>query len=284
MTPELREVSISDAQQNIVNANDFYLFYSTFLGGFTRDRLMMSVPIDDHIVHRGDGVFDNALCVSRNYYLLDQHIERFFFSSKSMGIDSPISIPELKRLLIKLGIISGNTEFIARFFMSRGHGSMSVYPHEVISPNLYVLLGKWQPPPERYFKIGMTAITSPTALRSQISPQVKSVDYLSNALMELAAKNSGSDTAIAVDTSGNITEGSNKNVVIVGKDGIMRVPPYEDLARNDAHQSPGVRRQAQEEETYRQCKLGKYSCDSGLQCERDVLPQHFIIRRAGRKL
>ena len=76
---------------------------------------------------------------------------------------------------------------------------------------------------DRYYKSDRFEITD--------SPQVKSVDYLSNALMELAAKNSGSDTAIAVDTSGNITEGSNKNVVIVGKDGIMRVPPYEKILR-----------------------------------------------------
>ncbi|MFZ1081241.1 MAG: aminotransferase class IV [Candidatus Kryptoniota bacterium] len=231
MKSELREINIIDVQKSIGKANDFYLYYSTFLGGYTRDRLMMSVPIDDHIVHRGDGVFDNALCVDGNYYLLGQHIERFFFSSKSIGINPPISQADFKSLLIKLGIISDKKDFIARFFLSRGHGSMSVYPHDVISPNLYVLLGKWQPPPQRYFKTGMTAITSPTGMRSPISPQVKSVDYLSNALMELAAKNSGADTAIAVDATGSITEGSNKNVVIVGKDGIIRVPPYEKILR-----------------------------------------------------
>ncbi len=231
MKPELREINIADVQHSIGKVNDFYLYYSTFLGGYTRDKLMMSVPIDDHIVHRGDGVFDNALCVDGHYYLLDQHIERFFFSSKSIGINPPLSQADFKHLLIRLGIISGKKDFIARFFLSRGHGSMSVYPHDVISPNLYILLGKWQPPPPRYFKVGMTAITSPIAMRSPISPQVKSVDYLSNALMELAARNSGSDTAIAVDAAGNITEGSNKNVVIVSKDGIMRVPPYEKILR-----------------------------------------------------
>ena len=231
MKLEFREVKIPEAQKRLLQESDFYLFYSTYLGGFTRDRLLMSVPIDDHIVHRGDGVFDNALCIEGKYYLLDQHIDRFFFSSNSIGILPPFLQADLKQLLIKLGIASGKKNFIARFFLSRGHGSMSVYPHEAIAPNLYVLIGKFSPPPERYFKTGMVAVTSPIGMHPPVSPQVKSVDYLSNALMEFAARNSGADAAIAVDTSGNITEGSNKNVVIIGKDGVLRVPPHEKILR-----------------------------------------------------
>lgn len=161
----------------------------------------------------------------RKLLLIEQHIDRFFFSAKSIGILPPLSQKELKELSIELGILSGKKDFIARFFLSRGHGSMSVYPHEAISPNLYILLDKWSSPPERYYKTGMVVVTSPTGMRSPISPQVKSVDYLSNALMELAAKNNGADSAIAVDGSGNITEGSNKNVVVIGKDRVLRVPP-----------------------------------------------------------
>jgi branched-subunit amino acid aminotransferase/4-amino-4-deoxychorismate lyase len=227
----LREIKYSDPRREIPGSENFFVYYSTYLGGYTRDKFLMSVPIDDHIVHRGDGVFDNALCIDGNYYLLDQHIERFFFSAKSTGILPPFSREELKDLSISLGLLSGKKNFIARFFLSRGHGSMSVYPHEAISPNLYVLLDKWSAPPDRYYKTGMVVVTSPTGMRSPISPQVKSVDYLSNALMELAAKNSGADSAIAVDSSGNITEGSNKNVVVIGRDGVLRVPPQEKILR-----------------------------------------------------
>lgn len=231
MNLPLHEIKYSDTRKGIPGSENFYIYYSTFLGGYTHDRFLMSVPIDDHIVHRGDGVFDNALCIEGNYYLLDQHIERLFFSAKSIGIQPPFSQEELKDLLIELGLLCGKTNFIARFFLSRGHGSMSVYPHEAISPNLYVLLDKWSAPPERYYKSGMVAVTSPTGMRSPISPQVKSVDYLSNALMELSARNSGADSAIAVDGFGNITEGSNKNVVVIGRDGVLRVPPQEKILR-----------------------------------------------------
>ena len=231
MSLDFREVKLSEAQEKFQAGDDFFLYYSSFLGGYTRDRILMSVPIDDHIVHRGDGVFDNALCINGNYYLLDQHIERFFFSANAIGIKPPFSTDDLKRLLIRLGIAAEKKDFIARFFVSRGHGSMSVYPHEAITPNLYVLIGRFSPAPERYFKTGLIAATSPTQMRPPISPQVKSVDYLSNALMELSAKGSGADAAIGIDNSGNITEGSNKNVAVVGRDGILRVPPPEKILR-----------------------------------------------------
>ncbi len=231
MKLDFREVMPDEVQAELKTEDDFFVYYSTYLGGYTRNRLLMSVPIDDHLVHRGDGVFDNCLCVNGMYYLLDRHIERFYFSANAIGITPPFSRDELKKLLVRLGLESGRKNFIARFFISRGHGSMSVYPHEAVSPNLYVLIGKFSPAPERYFKDGMVAATSPTQMKPPISPQVKSVNYLSNALMELAAKRSEADSAIAVDAYGNITEGSNKNVAVVGRDGVLRVPPPEKILR-----------------------------------------------------
>jgi branched-subunit amino acid aminotransferase/4-amino-4-deoxychorismate lyase len=46
-------------------------------------------------------------------------------------------------------------------------------------------------------------------------------------MMEFFAHNVGADTAIAIDSEGNITEGSNKNVAVVTKDGVFKYPPLE---------------------------------------------------------
>lgn len=35
--------------------------YSSVFGGITLDPAMMVIPIDDHMVHRGHGVFDTAM-------------------------------------------------------------------------------------------------------------------------------------------------------------------------------------------------------------------------------
>ena len=231
MNLEIREIGLPEAQEKAAREKEFHLFYSSYLGGFTRDRLLMNVPIDDHIFHRGDGVFDDALCIGGNYYLLNEHIDRFFFSAKAIRITIPFSKIEFKRVLTRLGILSGQKDFLARFFLSRGHGSMSVFPHEVNSPNLYVLIDRIPPLPDRYYKVGMIAVTSPTPMHPPVSPQVKTVDYLSNALMELSARSSGADAAIGVDSNGNITEGSNKNVAIIDKDGVFRFPSLDKILR-----------------------------------------------------
>jgi len=38
--------------------------YSSIFGGITIDPTLMVIPIDDHMVHRGHGVFDTALIIN----------------------------------------------------------------------------------------------------------------------------------------------------------------------------------------------------------------------------
>ena len=38
----------------------FLAMYSSVFGGITTDPAAMVIPIDDHMVHRGHGVFDTA--------------------------------------------------------------------------------------------------------------------------------------------------------------------------------------------------------------------------------
>lgn len=38
----------------------YLAMYSSIFGGITTDPAAMVIPIDDHIVHRGHGVFDTA--------------------------------------------------------------------------------------------------------------------------------------------------------------------------------------------------------------------------------
>lgn len=39
----------------------FRAMYSSAFGGITTDPAAMVIPIDDHMVHRGHGVFDTAI-------------------------------------------------------------------------------------------------------------------------------------------------------------------------------------------------------------------------------
>lgn len=47
--------------QNTTHHKGYRAMYSSILGGITTDAALMLLPIDDHMVHRGHGVFDTAV-------------------------------------------------------------------------------------------------------------------------------------------------------------------------------------------------------------------------------
>jgi 4-amino-4-deoxychorismate lyase len=56
-------------------------FYSSQLGGIVTDPALMVIPFDDHMVHRGHGIFDTAGIVNGKIYDLDAHLDRFLKSA-----------------------------------------------------------------------------------------------------------------------------------------------------------------------------------------------------------
>lgn len=50
-------------RENQENQQEYLAMYSSVFGGITTDPAAMVIPIDDHMVHRGHGVFDTAAIV-----------------------------------------------------------------------------------------------------------------------------------------------------------------------------------------------------------------------------
>ena len=57
-------------------------FYSSQLRGIVTDPALMVIPFDDHMVHRGHGIFDTAGIVNGRIYDLDAHLDRFLKSAE----------------------------------------------------------------------------------------------------------------------------------------------------------------------------------------------------------
>ena len=60
----------------------FDAFYSSQLGGIVTDPALMVLPFDDHMVHRGHGIFDTAAIVGGRIYDLEAHLDRFLGSAE----------------------------------------------------------------------------------------------------------------------------------------------------------------------------------------------------------
>src|SRR5262247_4544812 len=67
----------------------YWAFYSSQLGGIVTDPALMVLPFDDHIVHRGHGVFDTAAVVHGKIYDLEAHLDRFIRSAELAKLRLP---------------------------------------------------------------------------------------------------------------------------------------------------------------------------------------------------
>lgn len=52
--------SLKIYQQNQNSKQQYLAMYSSIFGGITTDKGAMVIPMDDHMVHRGHGVFDTT--------------------------------------------------------------------------------------------------------------------------------------------------------------------------------------------------------------------------------
>src|SRR4026207_372523 len=60
----------------------FSAFYSSQLGGVVTDPALMVLPFDDHMVHRGPGIFHPAGLAGGRIYDLEAHLDRFLRSAE----------------------------------------------------------------------------------------------------------------------------------------------------------------------------------------------------------
>src|SRR5262245_49481755 len=76
----------------------YWAFYSSQLGGIVTDPALMVIPFDDHMVHRGHGIFDTAAIVDGKIYDLEAHLDRFIRSAGLSKLTLPCSRSEERRV------------------------------------------------------------------------------------------------------------------------------------------------------------------------------------------
>src|SRR6187551_2521163 len=85
----------------------FDAFYSSQLGGIVTDPALMLIPFDDHMVHRGHGIFDTAGLVNGRIYDLEAHLDRFLGSAERSRLTLAGSREEIRDIIIGTTAASG---------------------------------------------------------------------------------------------------------------------------------------------------------------------------------
>ena len=205
--------------------------YSSWLGGIITDPALWMLPFDDHMVHRGDGVFEVFKCTGWNIYALARHLERMKESMAASFLKSPVDNERLVEIVRDTVLAGNNGDCLVRLFVSRGPGSFSANPYETVGSQLYVIVTSHQPPdPEKYEK-GVTLATTSVPVKNDYFATMKNCNYLPNVLMKKEAVDRGADYPVSLDERGFLAEGATENVGIVSNKGEFLIPRFSHILR-----------------------------------------------------
>ncbi len=225
------QVQAKLAEKNYPAQQTYLAMYSTWWDGIVTEPGMMVVPIDDHLVHRGDGVFEAIKVLNGRAFLFDEHLRRLESSAKQIGMSLPMTVDKIKFIISQAVTAAGVKDALLRLYISRGPGGFTTNPYDSVGAQMYLVVTTLKLlPPEKYqqgVSIGKSAVPpkDPTLAR------IKTCNYLPNVLMKKESVDRGIDFTINVDEQGHFLEGSTENIVMLDKDGFLIRPPLHQILK-----------------------------------------------------
>lgn len=191
---------------------------------FDRDTAVVSVF--DHGLLYGDGVFEGIRAYRGRIFRLDEHLDRIYASAKAIWLDVPLKPDAMKAMVEAALVKSGLKESYIRLVITRGVGDLGMDPRKCTTPSVICIvdtIALWDP--DRYEK-GLTCITAATPIshKENLSPRVKSLNYLSHILAKIEGVAAGVDEVVMLDNAGFVAEASGMNLFAYRR-GVLRTPP-----------------------------------------------------------
>ncbi|KAI0492163.1 hypothetical protein KFK09_026429 [Dendrobium nobile] len=220
-TSEVIEKMRGKLPNKSVEEHPYRAMYSSLIGGIILDPTLMVIPIDDHMVHRGHGVFDTALLMNGCLYDMDSHLDRFLKSASAAKISPPYPRETIKEILLFLAVASKLKTGSIRYWLSSGPGDFLVSPPRNSTPTFYsVAIAK------EFSRIleGVKVITTTIPTKPPKFATIKTVNYLPNVLSKMEAEEKGAYSSIWVDDQGYVAEGPNCNIAFVSKERELLLP------------------------------------------------------------
>jgi len=206
---------------------EYLAMYSSQWRGITKDPDLMMLPIDDHLVHRGDGVFEVIRCIRGKLYLMEEHLRRLDRSAGAISLDLPRGHEHIRDVIKEVVKTGGERECLIRVVLSRGPGSFSTNPYECPSSQIYINGIRFRGLSDQYYREGISLVTSHIPVKNSFFANIKSCNYLPNVLMKMEAIQAGCQYSVSLDEHGFLAEGSTENVGILTPEGVLKFPGFE---------------------------------------------------------
>ncbi len=223
-------LSTSDYLQQLLQvprpgAQKVLAFYEHRVGGICKDARLMLAPLDDHLCHRGDGVFESISYRKGRLFQLDAHLERMQNSADGLKMQPPCSWQEVEDIIMQVAKAGERPDGAIRILMGRGPGGFGISPAECPSTSLYIIAIESNVPPLSWYEKGLTACRSGIPAKQPYLAKIKNANYLPNVLMAEEALSRGVDVAFSFNGQGHLAEAAVANVALVNKEGQL-VCPY----------------------------------------------------------
>lgn len=202
----------------------YFAMYSSVYGGIVTNPALMLIPLDDHVVHRGDGIFEALKGINGSIYNLESHLDRLEQSAAALCLSFPFPRAMIRNIVCETFRAAGKPDAVIRIFVTRGPGSFGVNPYDCPAPQLYVVITSLVKPFMTSHPEGARVRSSGVAAKPASLSHVKTCNYVPNVLMKKEAVDAGVDFAAGFDDAGHLTEGAVENMGIVTADRRLLFP------------------------------------------------------------
>jgi branched-chain amino acid aminotransferase len=237
-----------------------------WMNGTLVDWADAKIHVASHVVHYGSGVFEGARCYhtprGSACFRLDAHMRRLYDSCKIYRMEPKLDLTTLTDAV--LATIRAN-EFKAcyiRPIVYRGYNELGVNPFPC-PVDAAILTWEWGA------YLGKDALENGADVRvsswNRSAPNTfptlakSSANYANSQLIKMEAMVEGYSEGIALDTNGNLSEGSGQNLFLV-RDNILYTPPL------SAAILPGITRNS----------VMVLARDLGFTVQEEVLPRELL--------
>ena len=207
-------------------APEILAFYEHRVGAVCTDARVMFAPLDDHIAHRGDGVFESLKYTEGRLYQLDAHLERMQRSAAGLFLTPPVSWEAIRDLVIEVAAAGKEPMGQLRILLGRGPGGFGIDPSECPEASLYLVAYRFHPKPESWFTNGLKGFRTSIPAKQSYMAKLKNTNYVPNMLMIREARERGADTPFCFDEMGFLAESAIANLCIVDASGTLSVPEF----------------------------------------------------------
>jgi branched-chain amino acid aminotransferase len=200
-----------------------------WIDGRVVDASEARVPVTDHGLLYGDGIFEGIRIYDRQVFRLDDHLKRLAAGASAIGLELPVDRGGIAKIVLETARAFGEDEAYLRLVVTRGEGSLGVDPTTCHNPRLFCIAAKIDifTPARVQAGIDLVTVSVRRPALDALDPRVKSLNYLNSALAKREAKLRGADEGLILNAAGKVAEASVANVFIV-RDGALVSPPPSD--------------------------------------------------------